>query len=445
VKERWEKIYRKFSDGRIVMQLFLGFSGGLPFLLTGQTFNHWLKKSNVSLTEIGFLAIIAAPYFLRFLWAPIIDHTRIPYLTDLLGQRRSWALLSQTCLIISILALSFCNPVESILITAFCAFLVALSSATQDTVLDAYRVEILDKSEYGIGSSNYVLGYRIGIMVAGSGAIFLSTILNWNLTYRIVAILVLVGMITILRSPEPHHENRKSNDHNSLKNKPKEQNSLQWYGNTIWSILKDFSHQQKWGAVIAFIMLYKISDNLLGGMFNPFLLDIGFLDTSIAWAQNVGLWTSIFAATLAGILISRFGLFKIMILCGILEAASNLMFVLLAKTGASLPLLYTSTIIENITSGMAVAAYVTFLSSVCSVSYTATHYAIMTSLSSFGRIIVSLPSGWIAEHHGWSTFFTISALAGIPAVILLFYVGPHLLNKRIDGNETDDETAQKTT
>ncbi|MBN9564561.1 MAG: MFS transporter, partial [Alphaproteobacteria bacterium] len=211
MKERWKKIYRKFSDRRIVTQLFLGFSGGLPFLLTGQTFNHWLKKSNVSLTEIGFLAIIAAPYFLRFLWAPIIDHTHIPYLTNRLGQRRSWALLSQTSLIISILALSFCNPSQNILATAFCAFLVALSSATQDIVLDSYRVEILDKSEYGIGASNYVLGYRIGIMIAGSGAIFLSTALNWNLTYRIVAVLVLVGMITILRSPEPRQENRQSN------------------------------------------------------------------------------------------------------------------------------------------------------------------------------------------------------------------------------------------
>ncbi len=444
MKERWRKIYHKFSDKRIVLQLFLGFSGGLPFLLTGPTLNHWLKKSDVSLTTISLIGIITAPYFLRFLWAPLVDRFKIPLLTDKMGQRRSWAILSQVCLVISIIALSFCHPADNIFFTAMCAFFVALASATQDIVLDAYRVESLHSSEYGIGSSNYVFGYRIGIMIAGSGAIFASTFLDWNVTYRILAILMAVGMITILMCPEPKRESRKTSEHNGLEGKPQEKNIFYWYGQTIARIFSDFSHTPKWVAILSFIMLYKVSDNLIGGMFNPFLLDVGFLDTSIAFAQNVGLWTSIIGATLAGVLISRFGLFNIMLLCGTLEALSNLVFIMLAKSGTSEPLLYAATIAENVTSGMAVSAYVAFLSSVCSTSYTATHYAMMTSLSSFGRVIVSLPAGWIAENFGWVKFFVFSAAAGIPAIILLFYVGPYLLNHRIDGSELDEPKRSKS-
>ncbi len=444
MKERWRKIYQKFSDKRIVLQLFLGFSGGLPFFLTGPTLNHWLKKSDISLTTISLIGIITAPYFLRFLWAPLVDRFKIPFLTARLGQRRSWALLCQCSLVISITALSFCHPAENIYLTAACAFFVALSSATQDTVLDAYRVEVLHSSEYAIGGSNYVFGHRMGIMIAGSGAIFASTFLDWNMTYRLLALFMVVGMIAILKSPEPQRERRVKSELNNLDGKPQEKSVLGWYAHTIARIFSDFSHTPKWIAILSFIMLYKVSDNLIGGMFNPFLLDIGFLDTSIAFAQNIGLWTSVFGATLAGILISRFGLFNIMVLCGALEALSNLVFIMLAKSGAYDPLLYAATITENVTSGMAVAAFVAFLSSVCSVSYTATHYSMMTSLSSFGRVVISLPAGWIAENLGWVKFFIISATAGIPAVILLFYIGPYLLNHRIDGSELNEPKRSKS-
>ena len=316
MKERWRKIYQKFSDKRIVLQLFLGFSGGLPFFLTGPTLNHWLKKSDISLTTISLIGIVTAPYFLRFLWAPLVDRFKIPFLTARLGQRRSWALLCQCSLVVSIIALSFCHPAENIYLTAVCAFFVALSSATQDIVLDAYRVEALHSSEYGIGASNYVFGYRIGIMIAGSGAIFASTFLDWNLTYRLLALLMLVGMITVLMSPEPQRERRVQSELNNLDAKPQEKSILGWYAHTITRIFSDFSHTPKWIAILSFIMLYKVSDNLIGGMFNPFLLEMGFLDTTIAFAQNMGLWTSVFGATLAGILISRFGLFNIIVLCG---------------------------------------------------------------------------------------------------------------------------------
>lgn len=445
----WRRVLGIYAHPNVLRMSLLGFSGGLPMFLTANTLTYWLTKIGVTYTKIGLFALVATPYSFRFMWAPVVDRVPIPWLTERLGRRRSWALLSQFFLLLSILALGSCDPSQHIELVGIFALCVAISSATQDIVLDAYRTEILSKDQYGAGASVYVFGYRLGLMVAGSGAIYCSTFLGWNTTYYIMALCVLVGPLMILLSPEPeivvgHVHTDDTVPHQAQGKLTGGLSAITAAFATVYDlvhrVMTDFSKRPRWVAILMFIMLYKLSDNLIGCMSNPFYISLGFSDAEIAYAVNYGLWASILGSLPAGLFVSRFGLYTTLLLCGVLESASNLVFVILSYVGPDLAMFHATVVIEGITSALAVTAFVAYLSSMCSISYTATHYALMTSLSAFGRTFFAAASGWTVDQFGWVIFFMVTALAGIPSVVLLL-----VLRRSFSTMDTNDSQAIRST
>lgn len=402
---------------RIIAIAFLGFSSGLPLALTASTLSVWLKEAGVSTEAIGFFAAVATPYALKFLWSPLMDGIRLPVLSKLLGRRRGWLIATQLALVASILLLGFSNPAHAPLLTAVFAFLVAVCSASQDIVIDAYRVELLKPEEQGAGAATVVFGYRIGMIVSSAGALYLASYMSWFATYAIMATLIGVGVITALVTPEPdaadatHH----------IFHAARLARILAWIRLHIIAPFADFMVRPQWLLLLFFILLYKFADAFMGMMTNPFLLDLGFTKEQIAAVVKLyGLAATIIGSFIGGSMVYRLGIVRSLWVCGIAHAVTNLMFVLLAKTGASTPLLALSITLENTTGGMGTAAFVAFISGLCNTQFTATQYALLSSLAAFGRTIFSTPAGWFAAKLGWAGFFTFAAALAIPGLFVLW-------------------------
>ncbi|WP_169543536.1 AmpG family muropeptide MFS transporter [Sneathiella aquimaris] len=432
----WLSAFAIYRDPRVLAILFLGFSSGLPLALTGTTLSLWLREEGTALTAIGFLSSVGTPYALKFLWAPLIDKLPLPVLGPLLGRRRSWMILTQICLILSIVGLGLTSPSENILLTASLAFLVAFSSASQDIVIDAYRVEICDERSMAAGAAAIVFGYRIGMLVSGAGALYLATTVSWSITFTIMAAFVLVGVITILMSREPE-------THKALTTVQFEPGSRRlaaykkWIVDAVVKPLSEFMSRPGWIPILLFVMLYKFGDSLAGVMSTPFFYDLGFTKIDIANVSKVYGTIATFAGlALGGWLMAATGLYKTLWVCGFLQLFSNLMFAVQALAGNDITVLSLTVGIENLAGGMGTAAFVAYLSSLCNISYTATQYALLSSFMATARIWFSSPGGWLAEQFGWVEFFLITTLAAIPGLLLLWW-----LTK--EGHTTRPETAIK--
>jgi len=402
--------------------LFLGFSSGLPLALTGTTLSLWLREEGLTLTSIGLFANVATPYALKFLWAPLVDKMPIPILSRLLGRRRGWLVLTQVCLILSIFGLSTTNPVDNIGLTAFFAFLVAFSSASQDIVIDAYRVEISDEKSLAAGAAAIVFGYRIGMLVSGAGALYLASTVSWQLTYAIMAAMVLIGVITtfICREPE-NYAPSKSEGFNA--ETPRFDAYLNWIKEAVIDPLADFAKRPGWVAILLFVMLYKFGDSLAGVMSTPFFYDLGFTKIEIANVSKVyGTAATFLGLALGGWLMAATGLYRTLWICGFLQLGSNLMFAVQAMAGNDVTVLAATVGIENLAGGMGTAAFVAYLSSLCNVSYTATQYALLSSFMATARIWFSSPGGLLAESVGWVEFFLLTTVAAIPGLMLLWWL-----------------------
>lgn len=413
---RWWGALAVYGDRRILCILFLGFSSGLPLALTGSTLSAWLAQGGVDKTTIGLFALVAIPYAYKFVWSPLIDGLRVPLLTRLLGRRRGWAVASQLALMAAIVTLGLVNPTQQPWTVAALAVVVAFLSATQDIVIDAFRVEILDEQAQGAGAAAVQLGYRVGMLVSGAGALFIAEFYGWTAAYATMAALIAVGIVTILLNREPQASTIAAAERPA-------HGVAGWIKAHVIMPFADVLKRPDWAIILGFIVFYKFGDAVAGVMANPFYIETGFSLAEIAAISKLfGFVATLVGIVAGGVMVARFGIFRALLLCGILQMGSNLMFAIQAIVGHDTAMLAVTIAAENFTGGMGSAAFVAYISSLCSFAFTATQYALFSSLAVVGRTMLSSGGGWLADHTDWVSFFVLSAAAAIPGLLLLLFL-----------------------
>ncbi len=394
-----------FSNRRIAVMVLLGISSGLPLALTSGTLQAWMAVDGVNLRTIGIFSLVGLPYTLKFLWSPFMDRFVPSGLGTRLGRRRGWIIMTQLLLLTGICIMGLVPPKQAPVMMAVLAVCVAFFSASQDIVVDAYRTDILKEKERGIGSAIFVMGYRIGMIFSGALAMIMSDRIGWPKTYFIMASLMIIGMITTLVSPEP----------DACPQHPK---SLQ---EAVTGPLKDFFSRRSAVLILFFIMLYKLGDAYAGTMTTAFLIrGLDFSATDVGTVnKGLGLVSVIIGATVGGTLMIRLGLFRSLLIFGVLQAVSTLSFVVLAWAGKSYPVMIWAVAFENLTGGMGTAAFVALLMTLCNQRYSATQFALLSSLAALGRVFITPTSGYVVEVFGWAWFFVIATLTAIPGLLLL--------------------------
>ena len=408
---------------RVLVVMFLGFSSGLPLALSGSTLLVWMAEAGVNLGTIGLFALVGTPYTIKFLWAPLIDALDVPLLSRRFGRRRGWLLLSQFLLMAAIVFLGLCNPSISPFPVAIGALLVAAASATQDIVVDAFRVESLDETEQAAGMASYVAAYRIGMLVSTAGALFLVSGFQglglahnaaWTAGYAAMAVLVLLGVATTLVAQEP------AKSANAVAAHARE-TSLQRVIEAAIGAFSEFLSRDLAFVALAFVILFKFTDALSGAMTAPFVIDLGFSRNEYAAIiKGVGLAATLIGGFAGGSLARAYSLPASLWIGGLAQGFANLAFSWQAVLGHNAAWLTFAIIAENFTSAVGTVIFVAYLSALCrNPLHTATQYALLTALAAFGRTYLSSAAGFIATATGWPWFFAICALAGLPALALL--------------------------
>jgi PAT family beta-lactamase induction signal transducer AmpG len=411
---------------RVLIVLFLGFSSGLPLALSGSTLLIWMTESGVNLGTIGLFALVGTPYTIKFLWAPVIDALDVPFLSRRFGRRRGWLLLSQLLLIAAIMFLGACDPAVSPLLVAFGALLVATASATQDIIVDAFRVESLDESEQAAGMASYVAAYRIGMLASTAGALFIVSGFQsagldhygaWRAGYTVMAALVLLGVATTLIAVEPEKSAQADATH-------ARENSLSRVIEAAVGAFSEFLSRDLAFVALAFVVLYKFTDALSGAMTAPFVIDLGFSRNEYAAIiKGVGLAATLIGGFAGGFVARAYSLPRSLLIGGLLQAFANLAFSWQAIVGLNAAWLTFAIIAENFTSAIGTVIFVAYLSALCrNPLHTATQYALLTALAAFGRTYLSSGAGFIAASAGWVWFFAICSVAGLPALLLLAWL-----------------------
>ena len=396
-----------YGRPRLLAILGMGFASGLPLALTGATLALWLADAQVSLKEIGLFALVAVSYNFKFLWAPLVDRLAILGLTAALGRRRSWALLFQAGVAVSLIGLSQTDPATAPVWTALMAVLVAFFSASQDIVVDAYRVELLLAEEQGAGAAATQFGYRLGMIASGAGALYAAEAWGWSVAYLVMAGLMVIGMATVLATPEPVVERRPRGG----------------FAQTVLAPFRDFARHPGWVGILIFVLLYKMADAVAGHYAGPLYLSLGFSKIEIANISKVfGVIATIVGVALGGSLVYRFGTFKTLLIGALLQMASNAMYVVQALAGHDLSVLTATIAVENIAGGIGSAAFVAYLSALCSRAYTATQYALLSALAAFARNFFVSAGGAVAEWLGWFWFFVGSVGLPLPGLVLLAWL-----------------------
>jgi len=399
-----KSIFKVICSGRMIAALLMGFSCGLPLLLTITVLQAWMQKEGVDLTVIGLMALVGLPYTLKFLWAPFLDRYTLPFL----GRRRGWLLIAQIFLFFSIIGLGLTDPNPDYgghpWMVVFAALLVTFFSASQDIVVDAYRREDLPDEELGLGSSLYINGYRVGMLLASGGGLILADHISFSMVYLIMAVCMLPGVLTTFFVSEPEIA---AGTPETLKEA------------VLYPLIDYFSRKSAlW--ILAFILFYKIGDTMASTMSIPFYLDTGFSKTEIgAVVKLFGFWATITGSLIGGILMLRQGIYRSLWVFGLLQAISTAGFAMLARIGHSIPALSAVIAFENLSSGMGTAAYVAFMASITNKKFTATQYALLSSLMGVPRVLVSAPTGFFAKSLGWENFFIFCTLIAIPGMLLL--------------------------
>ena len=401
-------LIRQALSPRMLVSFMMGFSCGLPLLLTITVLQAWMKDQGVDLKTIGLFALVGLPYTLKFVWAPFLDRFIPPFL----GRRRGWLLICQVLLALAIAGLGLCDPKQSPMILALAAFLVTFFSASQDIVVDAYRREDLADEELGLGSSLYVNGYRVGMLLASGGGLMLADVVSFQQVYLIMAACMAVGFVTTVFSREP---------------KVQEGAPQSFSESVVGPFVEYFTRAGfKWGlGLLIFILLYKIGDSMASAMTTPFYLDIGFSKTEIgAVVKLFGFWATIAGGLLGGVLMLKLGINRSLWVFGFLQMISTAGFAMLALMGPSLTMLAAVIAFENLSSGMGTAAYVAFMAAMTNKRFTATQYALLSSLMSIPRVVTSASTGFLAEGLGWVGFFTFCTLIALPGMFMLVKYAP---------------------
>jgi PAT family beta-lactamase induction signal transducer AmpG len=413
----WLAALRVYREPRVVAVLFLGFASGLPLLLTLSTLTFWLAEAQVDKGAIGLFALAGLPYTWKFLWSPVIDRVPLPPFTTWLGRRRGWLLFVQILLALAILALGAGDPREHLGWMAALAVLVAFLSASQDIVIDAYRVELLDERQQGAGAAVVVIGYRVAMLVAGAGALLVAEYAGWFWAYAAMAGCLLLGVATVLLTPEPQAPTAKP---------AAEGTAWGWLRGAVVEPLADFFRRNGVPTallILLFIMLYKLGDALLGTMTNPFYVELGFSKPEVAAiVKGYGLIATLLGGLLGGLVVNQRGVIPALWICGLIQMASNLVFVLQAWVGHDLTMLAVTISAENLAGGMGTAAFVAYLSSLCNLSYTATQYALLSSFMAQARTTLAAGGGFLAESTDWVGFFLVTTLAAIPGLVMLLWL-----------------------
>jgi PAT family beta-lactamase induction signal transducer AmpG len=416
----WLESLRVYREPRMLAVLFMGFSSGLPLPLTFGTLSFWLAETGISRTSIGLFALIGISYSFKFLWSPFIDRLPLPWMTRRLGRRRGWALTLQALLALAILALGLTDPRTDAGLVALCAVIVAFLSASQDIVIDAYRIELLKPEEQGAGAAATQWGYRFGMIASSAGALFAAEFGGWSVAFAIMAALMGVGMLTVWLTPEPVHSAA------ALAPMPGDTASermLAWIQRAVIAPFADFMTRPGWIAILVFVVLYKFGDALAGVMANPFYVAMGFTKLEVASISKVfGVVATLAGLAVGGITVYRLGLYQALLACGVLQAISNLMYALQSIVGHDVTMLTVTIGIENFTGGMGSAAFVAYLSSLCNVAFTATQYALLSSLATVGRTTLSASGGWLSDQLDWVAFFTLTTLAAIPGILMVLWL-----------------------
>jgi len=412
----WRRSLAIYTDRRVLLILPLGFASGLPLLLTASTLSAWLAIAGISRAAIGAFALVGTPYALKFLWSPLIDRLPPPIPC---GRRRGWGIAIQAVLIVATLAMGACDPRRDLALMGLLALLVAFLSASQDIVIDAYRVELLRLDQQGPGAAMIQTGYRIAMLASGAGALMIADRAGWFAAYATIAALLAVGMLVFLIGPEPQIAPTVVQDIQTG-----EAGGLEhWFATAVVAPFADFMRRPLWPAILIFIVGYKLGEAMAGVMATPLYVALGFsLREIAAISKLVGFFATIAGAIIGGTVTVRFGVIRAMMLCGILQSVGNLFYVLQAVGGHRLDYLALCVAAENLTGAMAGTALVAYLSSLCSSAFTATQYALLSSLAAVGRTLVASSGGVLAERLGWAPFFLLTTIATVPALVLLGWI-----------------------
>ena len=419
----WIEAVAVYFKPRVLIVLLLGFASGLPLALSGSTLAVWMTESGVDLKTIGLFTLVGLPYTFKFLWAPLVDALNVPVLSRLLGRRRGWLVFSQLLLIAAILYLGFQNPTAAPAMVAFGAVLVAAASATQDIVIDAFRVESLDTSEQAAGMAGYVAAYRIGMLASGAGVLVLVAWLEsigiargtvWTWGYAAAGAAMIIGLAATLMAREPA-----APDH-----PVQEGNALHRVFGTAVGAFSEFLTRDAAVIVLLFVVLYKFCDAFAGALTAAFVIDIGFdKATYAAVVKGVGLAAALTGGFAGGMIARAMPLASSLWIGGLLQMASNLMFCWQAYMGVNVAALTATIIVENFTGAIGTVIFVAYLSALCGDrAHTATQFALLTALAAVGRTTLSSGSGFVAEAAGWIWFFAITAVAAIPGLFLLWWL-----------------------
>ncbi|HEY9875491.1 MAG TPA: AmpG family muropeptide MFS transporter [Candidatus Obscuribacterales bacterium] len=397
-----------FQSRKMAALLFLGFSSGLPLFLTSKTLQAWMTVEKVDLTAIGLFSLVGLPYSLKFIWSPLLDR----YVPPFLGRRRGWLAIMQVGLLLAIAAMSLQQPKQALQLLAVNAFLIALFSATQDIAADAYRTDVLEEREMGAGAAVFVLGYRIALLVTGALAFILADRMPWPTVYLLISLLMAAGLVASFWAPEPVLRDRPPASLRDAFTLP----FIDFFKRS--GVLQGF-------LMLLFIVLYKLGDALVNNMSTPFLIQTGFTQTDIGAIQGgMGLLATIVGTLAGGAVLSQMGINRSLWVFGALQAVSNLAYFVLAQAGKSYQLLVLTINIENFCGGLGTAAFVAFLMSLCNQRFSATQYALLSSLMAVSRDILVAPAGGLAKATGWPMFFIISIVAALPGLLLLPVFAP---------------------
>jgi PAT family beta-lactamase induction signal transducer AmpG len=414
--------------------IFLGFSAGLPFLLVFSTLSAWLRDAGVELTTIGFFSWVGITYSIKFFWAPVIDRLPLPLLGHRLGRRRSWMLLAQCVIAFGLAGMAGCDPQTQLGLIASYALLVAFGSATQDITIDAYRIEAMEPRYQGAMAATYVFGYRVALLVAGAGAFYMAEGQSWSFAYLAMALLMGVGLLTTLVISEP--ENSIPPTTRALeaslevamglgrKRTPGERLAA-WLVDAVVSPFVDFFQRNGRLALVILLLIatYKLSEITMGVMANPFYLDLGFSKTEIADITKIfGFFMTIIGAALGGVVVTRFGVHKPLLAGSVLIIVTNLLFVYLATSDPELVTLAVIISADNLSGGFATSAFIAFLSSLTNRAYTATQYALFSSLMTLPAKFMGGFSGMVVDAAGYALFFFYAGALGLPALLLILYI-----------------------
>jgi PAT family beta-lactamase induction signal transducer AmpG len=411
---------QKINYSNLARIFVLGIASGLPIVLVLSSFSIWLLELSVSKTTIGLFALATAPYSFKFLWSPFIDGLKLPILSKLLGHRKSWLIVSQIGLVIAIIVLALIDHQKYLLFSAITILVITFFSATQDIVIDAYRIELANESEQGLFATFVIYGYRIGMLISGAGALFLASFMSWKMVYIIMAMIIGFISILILSFPDTKH----IVDKNKL-------SVSKWSRNYLIDPFVNFAKNDNFILILIFIVLYKFGDAFAGIMTNPFLLEIGFNKIDIASiVKTIGLGFTLIGLSIGGFIVARYNLKQSLIFCGILQAISNLVFCIQTYFPGDKTFLMVTIGFENLAGAMGTVAFVAFISRLCNLNYTATQYALLSSLSTFGRTLFSSSAGMVADNFDWFVFFVISSLVAIPGIMIIFCIKHNILDEK---------------